>query len=87
MGAMVFPLTISFENLKLSPVDLIMHGLKVFGSGIAPTASTRAMLRFAAKQGIKPIVKLFPMTQEGVVEAMAKLREGKMRYRGVLVAA
>lgn len=85
-GALVFPLTISGENLKLSPLDLILNSITVVGSGTAPTGSTRAMLRFAAKHGIKPIIEMFPMTQAGVVEAMAKLREGKMRYRGVLVA-
>jgi len=45
------------------------------------------MLAFAAKHGIKPQIERFPMTHDGVTEAMQKLREGKMRYRGVLVAA
>ncbi|KAH6618393.1 NADP-dependent alcohol dehydrogenase [Chaetomium sp. MPI-SDFR-AT-0129] len=87
LGALVFPLTISMEHLKVSPLDLVIYGLKIVGSATAPTASTRAMLRFAGKQGIKPIIEKFPLTQAGVVNAMTKLREGKMRYRGVLVAA
>ncbi|KAK4447360.1 NADP-dependent alcohol dehydrogenase [Podospora aff. communis PSN243] len=86
LGALVFPLTVSTEHIKLSPLDLILGNLRIIGSLIGPTASVRAMLRFAGKQGIKPIVETFPMTKEGVEEAMAKLREGKMRYRGVLVA-
>jgi len=43
------------------------------------------MLKFAATHNIKPQIETFPMTQAGVTEAMQKLRDGKMRYRGVLV--
>ena len=82
----MFPLTISTESLQLSPLAIIMNSIKVTGSGLAPIASQRAMLAFAAKHGIKPQIEKFPMTQNGVTEAMQKLREGKMRYRGVLVA-
>ncbi|KAK1760377.1 NADP-dependent alcohol dehydrogenase [Echria macrotheca] len=85
-GAKMFPLTVSTEQLKLSPLDLILNTLTVIGSAVAPTASIRAMLRFVAKQEVRPIIEKFPMTQAGVIEAMTKLREGKMRYRGVLVA-
>jgi D-arabinose 1-dehydrogenase-like Zn-dependent alcohol dehydrogenase len=86
-GAKIFPLTVSMESLKLSPLSLIAGCLTVSGSGLAPAASIRAMLAFAAKHGIKPQIERFPMTHDGVTEAMQKLREGKMRYRGVLVAA
>jgi D-arabinose 1-dehydrogenase-like Zn-dependent alcohol dehydrogenase len=74
------------ESLNFSPLSLIAGGLTVIGYGLAPTASVRAMLAFAAKHGIKPQIEKFPMTQDGVTEAMQKLRDGKMRYRGVLVA-
>ncbi|OAA49328.1 alcohol dehydrogenase [Metarhizium rileyi] len=33
----------------------------------------------------KPQIEKFPLTKDGVVDAMARLREGKMRYRGKLV--
>ncbi|KAF7546263.1 hypothetical protein G7Z17_g8569 [Cylindrodendrum hubeiense] len=85
-GAKVFPLTISPESLQLSPLALIMSGIVVIGSGLAPVASINNMLAFAAKNDIRPHIEKFPMTQAGVVEAMQKLRDGKMRYRGVLVA-
>jgi D-arabinose 1-dehydrogenase-like Zn-dependent alcohol dehydrogenase len=45
------------------------------------------MLNFAARNHITPIVEKFPLTKSGVEDAMARLREGKMRYKGVLVAA
>jgi D-arabinose 1-dehydrogenase-like Zn-dependent alcohol dehydrogenase len=63
-----------------------MTGAKIVGSGVASPGTQKAMLEFAAKKGIKPQVEKFPLTKEGVVDAMAKLRDGKMRYRGVLVA-
>ncbi|KAK4208511.1 NADP-dependent alcohol dehydrogenase C 2 [Rhypophila decipiens] len=85
-GALLFPLTVSTEILQVSPMDLIGKSLTVVGTGTASTASMRAMLRFAAKQGVRPIIEKYPMTLEGVQEAMARLREGKVRYRGVLVA-
>ena len=71
--------------MQFSPLNLIMGGTSVVGSGLASIPSVRAMLAFAAKHGVKPQIEKFPMTQEGVVNAMQKLRDGKMRYRGVLV--
>ena len=44
------------------------------------------MLDFAARRGVKPVVQTFPMTEAGIEEAFKALQEGKMRYRGVLVA-
>jgi D-arabinose 1-dehydrogenase-like Zn-dependent alcohol dehydrogenase len=85
-GGKIFPLTVSMENMPLSPLILLTYGITVIGSGPAPTASTHSMLEFAAKHGIKPQIEKFPLTQKGVVAAMQKLRDGNMRYRGVLVA-
>lgn len=44
------------------------------------------MLTFAAHHQIKPMIEEFPMTEAGITEAMKKLADGKMRYRGVVVA-
>ena len=81
----MFPLTISTEAIKVSPLELISGSLRIIGSGLATIASVRSMLEFAAKHNIKPQIEKFPMTRDGVVAAMQKLRDGKMRYRGVLV--
>lgn len=43
------------------------------------------MLEFAALHKIAPIVEKFPMTEKGIEEAMKKLDDGKMRYRGVVI--
>lgn len=87
-GAKIFPLTVSTENLDgVTPLNLIGGYFSIVGSGVAATASMRAMLDFAARHGVKPQIEKFPMTLTGVKDAMQKLRDGKMRYRGVLVAA
>ncbi|KAH8809190.1 NADP-dependent alcohol dehydrogenase [Xylogone sp. PMI_703] len=85
--AQVFPLTVSFETLPLSPMTLVLGRLRVIGSNAASTTSIRAMLEFAAKHGIRPQIEKFPLSQPGITTAMQKLRDGKMRYRGVVVAA
>lgn len=83
-GAYLFPLTISWESLGLTPFALVSGALTVSGWTVAPIASMRAMLDFAAKNNVRAQIEKFPMTQEGVTEAMQKLRDGKVRYRGVL---
>ncbi|KAH7029911.1 alcohol dehydrogenase [Microdochium trichocladiopsis] len=59
--------------------------LPVLGSGLASSQNIKQMLRFAAKRGVRPQIETFPMNQKGVSDAMQKLRDGKMRYRGVVV--
>ncbi|KID88090.1 NADP-dependent alcohol dehydrogenase [Metarhizium guizhouense ARSEF 977] len=85
-GEQVYPLTVSFEPLQISPVTLINTGIQIIGSAVASAGTQQAMLTFAAKKGIKPQIEKFPLTKDGVVDAMTRLKEGKMRYRGVLVA-
>ena len=85
-GAAVFPLSVSEGNLSLPYMPLILNGIRVQGSVISPRAIHRKMLDFAAMHGIKPIIEKFPLTKEGVEQAFEHLDEGKMRYRGVLVA-
>lgn len=84
-GAM-YPLSVSGEDLKVPYQTLIDRELRVQGSLVAPRQVHREMLAFAALHGIKPIVEEFEMTVDGIEDAMGRLREGRMRYRGVLVA-
>ena len=73
--------------MQVPLLPLIAGGIKVTGSSLVDIASVRAMLAFAAKHHVKPQGEEFPMSQTGVTEAMQKLRDGKMRYRGVVVVA
>src|SRR3954471_4327681 len=81
----IFPLTVGDGNLSVPYMPLIAMGLRIQGSVVAPRAIHNRMLQFAARNGIKPMLNRFPMSVEGITEAMRTLNEGGMRYRGVLV--
>lgn len=83
--AKVFPLTVSSDIIGVPALPWLVYGFQLIGSGGAHTQSVQAMLVFAAKHGIKPTIEKFPLTKQGVVDAMQKLQDGKVRYRGVLI--
>ncbi|OAP56602.1 hypothetical protein AYL99_08714 [Fonsecaea erecta] len=83
--AKIFPLTISGDSIPVPALPFVIYGYSIIGSGGAHAQSVKAMLRFAAEHSIKPVIEKFPMTQKGVIDAMKKLDEGSVRYRGVLV--
>lgn len=66
-------------------LPLVVKQLSLVGSAGANFYSMKAMMDFVAKHGIRPQIEKFPMTQKGVTDAMQKLKDGKMRYRGVVV--
>jgi len=73
-------------NLTIPLLPLVGNGLTIQGT-ICPSRGVHIkMLRFAAVHGIKPVTEEFPLTAEGIEEAMAKLDKGEVRYRAVLVA-
>jgi len=83
--AKVFPLTIGPGNLVMPNMALLMSGITVQGSVLAPTSVHKDMLDFAAAHGVKPMTRRFPMDLEGIEKAFKVLSDGEMRYRGVLI--
>ena len=83
--AKIFPLTIGPGNVSLPAMPLLLNGITIQGSVVAPRNVSERMLAFAARRGVKPQVHKFAMDREGIEEAFRVLKEGKMRYRGVLV--
>jgi D-arabinose 1-dehydrogenase-like Zn-dependent alcohol dehydrogenase len=81
----IYPVTVSEHNLSISSDAVIDKELRIMGSLVAPRQVYREMIDFTALHNIKPIIETFPMTANGITEAMDRLRAGKMRYRGVLV--
>ncbi|CAK5273586.1 unnamed protein product [Mycena citricolor] len=81
----IYPLTVSPDDLRIPLMGLIEGGITIQGSAVAARSVHRRMLDFAARNQITPMIETFPMTREGVEEGMARLREGKVRYRAVLV--
>jgi len=67
-------------------MPIVAGELRIQGSLVAARQVHKEMLAFAAHHQIRPIIEQFPMTVEGITESMKKLEDGKMRYRGVVVA-
>jgi D-arabinose 1-dehydrogenase-like Zn-dependent alcohol dehydrogenase len=85
-NATIFPLAVSPREFRISQMTLNGKGIAVQGSVIAPRLVLKKMLEFSARHGIKPTTMLFPMTESGIEDAMSTLRDGRMRYCGVLKA-
>ena len=83
--AKIFPLTIGPGNVNLPAMPLLLNGITIQGSVVASRNVSERMLAFAARRGVKPQVHKFAMDREGIEEAFGVLKEGKMRYRGVLI--
>ncbi|EOA87961.1 hypothetical protein ACJQWK_09077 [Exserohilum turcicum] len=83
-NAIIFPLTVAGGDFVFPHMGLLGNGITIQGSVVAARQVHRDMLAFSALHGIKPINMEFPLTEQGIEDAMATLRDGNMRYRGVL---
>jgi D-arabinose 1-dehydrogenase-like Zn-dependent alcohol dehydrogenase len=82
----ILPLTVDFGETPVPFLKVLTKGIRIQGSAEAPRIEFTRMFDFAVTHDIRPQIMEFPMTKEGIETAMKTLREGKMRYRGVLVA-
>jgi D-arabinose 1-dehydrogenase-like Zn-dependent alcohol dehydrogenase len=82
----LYPLTVSFDSPGVPMLPITVQGLRIQGSAGAPRSHIRKMLKFVVDHDIRPTIMTWPMNKQGVEQAMKTLREGNMRYRGVLVA-
>lgn len=85
-GGVISPLSVDSNDLKIPYMPLLVNGLRIQGGIVASRQVHRDMLEFASFHNIKPVKMTFPLTLDGVKESLKTLEEGKMRYRGVLVA-
>lgn len=83
-GGTISAMTVDPTELRLPYMDLVMNAVQIQGSLPAPPRLHREMLEFAAQHGIAPIIETFSFDEEGINVAMERLRDGKMRYRGVI---
>ncbi|KAI9710655.1 MAG: hypothetical protein M1820_002488 [Bogoriella megaspora] len=84
-GCVVYPLSVAGGNLEFPYLPFLFQGIRIQGSIIPPRHHHNDMIRFSSLHKIKPIIQKFPMTVEGITDAMEKLNEGKVRYRAVLI--
>ncbi len=72
------------QRISLSPWSLIAGEKSIVGGQPGSIDETTEMLAFTALHGIKPMIETFPM--EDAEAALDHTRQGKARYRAVLVA-
>ncbi len=72
------------KPISYSPWSLIAGEKSVVGGQPGSIDETAQMLAFTAQHGIKPIIETFPMAEANA--ALDHTRQGKARYRAVLVA-
>ncbi|ROV88197.1 hypothetical protein VPNG_10320 [Cytospora leucostoma] len=84
-GATVYPLSVAGGNFVFPYVPLLLQGITIQGSLVASRHTQNDMLEFVALHGIKPVIQKFPMTEEGVNDALTKLDKGEVHFRAVLI--
>ncbi len=72
------------KPISFSPWSVIGGEKSVVGGQPGSIDETQAMLAFTALHGIKPMIETFPMAEANA--ALDHTRQGKARYRAVLVA-
>ena len=82
----IYPLTYSEGDLNLPYQQFLLGGIRVQASIIATRAIMQRMLRFVVFHDIGAVIQRYELDVAGVEQAMADLREGKTRYKGVLSA-
>lgn len=85
----IFPLQMPTDmtsELAVPHMLFLMKSLNVVYSTNGRWDAYDKLLGFAALHGIRPVAQKFELSTEGIEESLKRLEEGKMRYRGVLVA-
>ena len=82
----IYPLTVSTEDLVIPFLPFLLKEISFVGQCTSTSASVDRMLEFAAFHGVKPILEQYPLSIDGINEALKKLQAGEVRYRGVLKA-
>jgi D-arabinose 1-dehydrogenase-like Zn-dependent alcohol dehydrogenase len=70
-------------SLTVNPDDLIDRRAAIVGWACGHAADSRDCLIFAASQGVRPMIEPFEL--ERANEAVAAMREGRVRFRAVLM--
>jgi len=74
----------ALDPIQVGAFDLIMARRSITGSPTSSPASLLKMVNFCVRHNIRPAVEHLPMDR--INEAIARLRQGDVRYRFVLDA-
>lgn len=69
-------------DISLNLMPFIFGRLSLSGNPVAGSDDMRLMLKFAAENDVKPMIEVFPHSKAN--EAIAKVRDGSIRFRAVL---
>ncbi|KAM0670329.1 hypothetical protein ACQRIT_007625 [Beauveria bassiana] len=81
----IVPLSVGGKDLVVPYAPVLLQGVTVQSALVATRGVHRAMLAFAARHGVRPVVETFPLTEEGAKEALDRLEKGQVHFRAVLV--
>jgi D-arabinose 1-dehydrogenase-like Zn-dependent alcohol dehydrogenase len=81
----VYPLEIDFSDMNIPFQPFLFKELRIIGECSKTAKEMDATLKFAADNGIKPILQKFPFTEDGANDAIKALKNGTIKYRGVIV--
>ncbi|KAL2074480.1 hypothetical protein VTL71DRAFT_8258 [Oculimacula yallundae] len=84
--ATIVPLVIQGEPLVIPYMPFLLPGHRIIGSSEASRKNHIDALTFAARHKIRPWIREFPMSPDGLSVALDLLKAGEMRYRAVLNA-
>jgi propanol-preferring alcohol dehydrogenase len=84
-GGQLMVVGASFEPIEVTPISLIFGGVRVAGSLTGTSIENEDNLRFAADQGIAPMVEKAQLTEASA--AYARMLGGEARFRMVLEIA
>jgi len=73
---------VSFEPFSVSSPQLLMARKSVMGWPSGTSKDSEDTLRFAAANGVGPMIETFPL--ERAVDACERMMSGKVRFRSVL---
>lgn len=84
MGGNIAPLTVDFEATPIPLAPTIFQGLNFIGVKVCNRNEYDDMFRFAVRHKIKPTIEEYPMTEDGLNDAVDALKHGKVHYRAVV---
>jgi D-arabinose 1-dehydrogenase-like Zn-dependent alcohol dehydrogenase len=74
------------EPLNMPFLPIMLKEISIHGALTSKPHEFDAMLEFASRNGIVPTIEEFSLTEDGAAAAIARLKDGSIRYRGVLVS-
>ncbi|RSM03150.1 hypothetical protein CDV31_010634 [Fusarium ambrosium] len=75
-GGVISAMTVDSSELRCPYGEILMNAIRIQGSSPSAPNVQREMLSFSALHKIKPIVETFSFNEDGINEAMTKLRGG-----------